>query len=205
MMKMTMEVALNVHFAAGILAAFCFGTASGAPAVFSCAELEGARPEVHLEYLQRDRSALRPDCIFYAMDQIGLKHYAPAVKTLIKYLDYRVPEDPAKARLPVIMRVPMLGSLYPAITALFEIGKPAVPDLVGAIAGQDTTDVARNNAIEALFLIHREDVSEAVALLNRASKESTDRQASQRLMDAARRMADKCRGPAISSCMKALQ
>ena len=204
-MKMTMTVALNVHFAAGILAALCFGSASRAPAVFSCAELEGAKAEVHLEYLQRDRSALKPDCIFYAMDQIGLKRYAPAAKALIKYLDYRVPEDPSKAGLPVFMRVPTLGSLYPAITALFEIGKPAVPDLVGAIAGQDTTDVARNNAIEALFLIHREDVSEAVALLNRAGRESADRLASQRLMDAARRMADKYRGPAISSCMKALQ
>ena len=200
-----MEAALNAHFAAGILAAFCFGTASGAPAAFSCAELEGAKPEVHLEYLQRDRSALKPDCIFYAMDQIGLKHYAPAVKTLIKYLDYRMPEDPAKAGLPVIMRIPTLGSLYPAITALFEIGKPAALDLVGSIADPDTPDVARSNGIEALFLIHREDVSEAVALLNRASKESTDWQASQRLLDAARRMADMCRGPAINSCMKALQ
>jgi hypothetical protein len=204
MMKMTTEVLLNVHFAAGILAAFCFGTASGAPAAFSCAELEGAKPEVHLEYLQRDRSALKPDCIFYAMDQIGLKHYAPAIKTLIRYLDYPVPEDPAKARWPV-MRIPTLGSLYPAITALFEIGKPAALDLAGSIADPDTPDVARSNAIEALFLIHREGVSEAVALLNRASKESTDWQASQRLLDAARRMADMCRGPAISSCMKALQ
>jgi hypothetical protein len=204
-MKMTMTVALNVHSAAGILAALCFGSASGAPAVFSCAELDGAKAEVHLEYLQRDRSALKPDCIFYAMDQIGLKHYAPAVKTLIKYLDYRVPEDPSKAGLPVIMRIPTLGSLYPAIPALFEIGKPAALDLVGSIADPDTPDVARSNGIEALFLIHREDVSEAVALLNRAGRESADRLASQRLMDAARRMADKCRGPAISSCMKALQ
>jgi hypothetical protein len=204
-MKMTMTVALNVHLAAGILAALCFGSASGAPAVFSCAELEGAKAEVHLEYLQRDRSALKPDCIFYAMDQIGLKHYAPAVKTLIKYLDYRVPEDPSKAGLPVIMRIPTLGSLYPAIPALFEIGKPAALDLVGSIADPDTPDVARSNGIEALFLIHREDVSEAVALLNRAGRESADRLASQRLMDAARRIADKCRGPAISSCMKALQ
>jgi hypothetical protein len=200
-----MKVALNARFAAGILAAFWFGTASGAAAAFSCAELEGAKPEVHLEYLQRDRSALRPDCIFYAMEQIGLKHYAPAVKTLIKYLDYRVPEDPTKARWAVVMRIPMLSDIYPATGALFDIGKPAIPDLVGAIAGPDTSDVARSNAIEALFLIHREDVSEAVALLNRASKESTDWQASQHLMDAARRMADKCRGPAINSCMKALQ
>jgi hypothetical protein len=202
---MTMEVTLNVHFAAGILAAVCFGTASGAPAAFSRAELEGAKPEVHLEYLQRDRSALKPDCIFYAMDQIGLKHYAPAVKTLIKYLDYRVPEDPAKARWPVVMRFRMLSDIYPATGALFDIGKPAIPDLVASIADPDTSDVARSNAIEALFWIHREDVSEAVALLNRASKESKDWQASQRLMDAARRMADKCRGPAINSCMNALQ
>jgi len=200
-----MEVTLNAHYAAGILAAFCFGTASGAPAAFSCAELEGAKPEVHLEHLQRDRSALKPDCIFYAIEQIGLKRYAPAVKTLIKYLDYRVPEDPTKAHLPVIMRAPMLGDVYPAVRALFLIGKPATPDVVEAIASPDTTDVARNNAIEALFLIHREDVSEAVAQLNRAGKESIDWQASQRLLDAARRMADMCRGPAINSCMNALR
>ena len=71
-------------------------------------------------------------------------------------------------------RIPTLGDIYPATTALFEIGKPAVPDLVEAIADSNTSDLARSNAIETLFWIHSGDVSEAVAVLNRAGKEAKD-------------------------------
>jgi hypothetical protein len=97
-----------------------------------------------------------------------------------------------------------LGSIYPATTALFEIGKPAVPDLVEAIANSATSEIARSNAVATVFDIYRSDVTESVQVLMRASKASPDREASMRLYDAARKAADMCRQPGHNSCMSAL-
>jgi hypothetical protein len=89
------------------LAGLWLGVVPGAAADGrSCPELQGAKPQAHLGYLQRDRATLTPACIAYAADQIGLQQYSPAVKTLVKYLDYRLPEDPARAHLPVISKIP---------------------------------------------------------------------------------------------------
>jgi hypothetical protein len=186
------------------LAGLWLGVVPGVAADGSCPELQGAKPQVHLEYLQRDRAVLTPACIAYAADQIGLQQYSPAVKTLLRYLDYRLPEDPARAHLAAISRTPTLGTLYPATDALFEIGKPAVPDLVELIASSATSEIARSNAIQVLFLIHRSDVAESVRVLMRASKASSDREASMRLYDAARAAAAKCKEPGHNSCMSAL-
>ena len=186
------------------LASLCLGVGPCAVAGGrSCPELEGAKPQAHLEYLQRDRSTLTPACIAYAADQLGLHQYSPAVKTLVKYLDYRLPEDPARAHLAVISRTPTLGTIYPATTALFEIGEPAVPDLVEAIASSTTSDVARDNAREVVFLIYRSDVAQSVRVLIRASKASSDWEASMRLYNAARETAVKC-GESRNTCMNAL-
>jgi len=199
-----MEPRPTIRLAAGVLAGLCLAPASASPATFSCPALNGAKPEAHLEYLQRERSTLSPDCISSAMDQLGLKHYAPAVKTLIAYLDYRLPDDPAKKR-GIIIHIPTLGDTYPASTALFRIGKPATPNLVEAIANISTSDIARTNAIETLFVIHSGKLSELVTILNRASKESKDLKASDRLRDAAREITYRCQGPDIPLCLAALQ
>src|SRR4051812_24291454 len=66
----------------------------------ACAELESTKPQFHLEYLERERSTLTAACVAYAAEQIALRHYVKATKTLVKYLDYRMPDDPALAHLP---------------------------------------------------------------------------------------------------------
>ena len=93
------------------LASSWLGVGTEAATAGSCAELEGAKPQAQLEYLQRDRSTLTAACIAYAADQIGLRQYIPAVKTLVAYLDDRLPADP---------RLQFVGhkTAYPATTAL---------------------------------------------------------------------------------------
>jgi len=50
-----------------VFAALLLGAASGVAArSLSCPELQGAKPQAQLEYLQRDRAALKPACIAYA-------------------------------------------------------------------------------------------------------------------------------------------
>jgi hypothetical protein len=83
------------------------------------------------------------------------------------------------------------------------IGKPAVPDLVEAIASSATSEIARDNAIHVVFFIYRSDVAESVRVLIRASKASSDWESSMRLYDAARDTAAMCKD-SRNSCMSAL-
>jgi hypothetical protein len=185
------------------LAALWLGVSSRAGAEVKCAELEGVKAQVQLEYLHRNRSAQDAPCIAYATIQLGFGQDPDVIKTLVGLLDYRSPDDLKGARQ---MVVGQNADPYPASTALFMIGKPAVPDLLEAIAASATSHTARNNAVLTIFLIYREDISEAVRVLKRAAKakESTDWEASQRLIDAARKTAGMCRLETRNTCMEAL-
>ena len=96
---------------------------------------------------------------------------------------------------------------YPALDALFMIGKLAVPDLIEAIANPATSGIPRFNATSLIFAIYsREDLPESVRVLKRAAKarESTDWESSQRLIDAARKTAGMCKGEMTNACVDAL-
>jgi hypothetical protein len=151
-------------------ASLWLGVAGRALAERWCAELEGAKPQARLEYLQRDRSTLDASCIISAMVEISLAiegqsfdRYAEAVKILVKYLDYR-PDESKLSRAVSRNRDP-----YPATEALSAIGKLVLPDVIDAIASPATSDIGRFNAIVVVFEIYiREDLSEAVRVLKRA-------------------------------------
>jgi hypothetical protein len=176
---------------AGVLA--FIGEMSPAFAAYPCADLENKKPEMLQEYLQGERSRLDRNCALYAIEHLGNDHYEAAIKTLIGYLDYRAPDPPTYSAPdgPVILKVAWWAP-YLAVDALFQIGKAAIPQLVEAIADASTSDQARNNAGDAVLLIYREDMPEGVAVLARASHTRTDPAESIRLVDQARRQADKC-------------
>jgi hypothetical protein len=189
-------------------ASLWLGVAGRALAERWCAELEGAKPQARLEYLQRDRSTLDASCIISAMVEISLAiegqsfdRYAEAVKILVEYLDYR-PDESKLSRAVSRNRDP-----YPATEALSAIGKLVLPDVIDAIASPATSDIGRFNAIVVVFEIYiREDLSEAVRVLKRAAKakDPADSEGSQRLVDAARKTAGMCRGLTTNACMDAL-
>ena len=112
-----------------------------------CADLENKKPESRLEYLQGERARLDRNCVLYSIEQLGNGRYVPAIKTLVGYLDYRKPDPPGfgdPAAPHVVSHPEWSGSLYPAGTALAQIGKPAVPQLVDVIADAATSDLVRN-------------------------------------------------------------
>lgn len=183
--------------------AIFMGASYASPTAYSCAEIDGAKPQRLLEYIQGDRPTLKLGCVVLALQR--LNHYPPAVKALIKYLDYAVPEDPSRAHGPTIARIPTVGERYPAVTSLFEIGRPAAPDLVTAIGEESTSEVARGNAIETLFEIYSGNLAEAVALLHRASVRASGTRSEYLLLDSARNLAGKCRGDGVNACLKALE
>lgn len=168
--------------------------ASNASAAGACAQLENKKPEARLEYLRGHRAGLDRGCVLYAIRALGHDRYTAAIKTLIGYLDYRVPDGPNP-----IAHI-HTGSAYPAHTALFEIGKAAVPQLTGAIADEGTSDLVRNNAADTVFAIYRENVPGGIAALVSAAHARSDPMASLRLMDQARRLAARCTVDIRSDC-----
>ena len=82
--------------------------------------------------------------------------------------------------------------VYPAEDALFLIGKPAIPDLIAVVAASDTSDPVRASAAWTLHTILSGEPTGAVATLVKASKAATDVGASDRLLDAAKSLANRC-------------
>jgi len=140
--------------------------------------------------------------IAYPPDGKGFDRQAEAIKIMVGYLDYRIPDESKLDAAVSSNRVK-----WPAYEALSAIGKAAVPDLIGVIASVTTSDVARSLAIYTIFVIcGRGDLPEAVRVLKRAAKakEPIDFEASLRLYDAARKTADMCTGPYANGCIDAL-
>jgi hypothetical protein len=182
-----------------------------AAAESECAELEGASVQTHIAYLQRDRSKLKDACIHYAMfqiarplDQQSFDRYPESVKTeatetLARYLDYRPPMTKLEEAT--------LGSHdpYTANTALFMIGRAAVSALIGVIADAASPGIASSNAMWVIYIIYGVDRPEAVRVLKRAAAASEDFATSERLLEAARKMADMyCHGAEANPCRDAL-
>jgi hypothetical protein len=158
-----------------------------------CPELQTAKPQDRLAYLRGDRAMLMPPCIVFAITQLGIERYAVATDTLAEYLDFRMPgTEEHEHGVAAINRIPWIGDKYPAAAALFEIGKPASPSLVRVVGNAASSELMRTNALEILLFIHREDMAEAVALLNKASRFSRDPATSIRLWDSARKEAAQC-------------
>lgn len=197
---------LRTHLTLSTVAGFTFSfVAFAAVDTNECVELKDSKPAELVAYLQADRSGLKPECIAYAADKIGLYRYAPGVQILIQYIDYRLPVDPRKARSPAVGRAPTLGTIYPATDALLEIGKPAIPSLVQVVAARASSDTARTNAAFVLFEIHGLKVADAVRVLVQASHQAEDRETKFRLFEAARKVADMCKGESQNSCINALE
>jgi len=175
--------------------------AAGSFAAPVCPTLVDSTPASRLEYLQGDRSRLSLDCILVAVGQLGYDKYTLAIKVLIGYLGYRAPE---KTGLLKYAHIESTGSIYPASSALYVIGKPAVPQLVETIANAATSDLVRNISADVVSMIYREDLAGGVAVLARAARAQTDPLASAHLMDQARRQAAHCGDELRNDCENAI-
>ena len=180
---------------------------AGASPVFAdptCASLENKKSESRLEFLQGEKARLDGNCVLYAIDQLGRAQYAPAVPTLLRYLDYPYPDPPnyGTPQNPLIL-AKINWTNYPAANALSDIGKVAVPQLVEAIADAATPELIRKNAADTERFIYAPDPPEGIAVLVRAAHARTDPMDSLRLMDQARRLASLCRPEVRNECENA--
>ena len=131
----------------------------------------------------------------------SFERYAEAIRIIVLYLDYRLPDEGSKYHQATSSN----RDPYPASSALTMIGKPAVPELLEAIGRKGTSDTARLNAISTLFKIFsKDDLTTPVRLLKSASEAADDGEISVRFRQAAQRAADECRGVVASRCREVL-
>jgi len=148
-----------------------------------------------LQYLKGQRAGSDRSCLIYAIKQLGSDGYEPAIKTLIAYLDLREPDPPnyGTQDKPFTPRHGQpRGGPYPAVAALFQIGKVAVPQLVEAIADSSLSELVRGNAGDALLAIYRADPIAGITAMVTAAHAMADPAAANRVMDEARRQASLC-------------
>ena len=105
-----------------------------------------------LKYLSEDRKSLSSDCIEVAIRRLGVERYAPAVDTLITYLNF---ENQSLAHLHQmgLFNNPMIehGFAYPARAALAETGVLAIDKLItAAIASESSSRIVSENAAISL-------------------------------------------------------
>lgn len=178
--------------------------ASQAMADSSCSQLDGAKPERLVEYLQADRLALAPDCVLEAILQLGLRRHAAAAPVLARYLDFQRPGFQKKEKAIFVVRIPWVGDQFPAADALYLLGKSATQSLIGAIAEDASSDLLRANALAVLTAISREDIAGLVAQLKDASSSRPDPVAAGRLWDFAAKVANTCSAESRPRCVEAL-
>jgi hypothetical protein len=195
-MRGTMAVALS------LLASHLAATSARA----ECSELEGTPPKVLLAYLDGDRSTLTQTCILFALDQLAPAKYQPAIAVLTRYLDYKAPDPPRSPEGFVQRHVPWLGDRYPAAKALLALDKAAAPGMISAIADPTTPELVRSNAVEMMILIYRDNPPDGAKVLNTAARTVSRADSEQRLLDAARTLAERChpdlRGLCLSNALK---
>lgn len=166
-----------------------------------CAELAAAGQSDAIKYLNRGRDSQTALCVEHALRQIGETGSIEGIAIVLRYLDYRREPTPSEKRGATNLNT---WYQYPAMIALFEIGKPAMPYLIDLLAS-DTNNLRRRNALETIGDIYREDPAAGVKLLSSAAEKVKGNdmrvtEAETRLTEASRELAKMCPPRVRSQC-----
>ena len=119
-----------------------------------------------------------------AFNKLGEMKAAPAVDDLAQLLSFRLVSQ--GERLTGITTE--ADQRFPAVSALYLIGKPALPALVKIIENFDEQDLMGRNARYVMVSIFCEKLSHGVEYVNQAASKSSSALGSQRLSILAREM-----------------
>lgn len=130
-----------------------------------------------------------PERVIKAIERLGDLKAAAAVDDLIQLIAFRRTFSWERNGGSILELQPITpGNRYPAVSALFQIGKPALPALVKVIEGSESNSLENQNATYAVQSIFRDNLREGVKYLREAATQSFTRLMAQRLSTAARRI-----------------
>lgn len=129
-----------------------------------------------------------PTQVVKAIERLGQMRCTAAIDDLIKYMTFKrtYPWEkvPGTEMVNEIHPITPLGR-YPALGALFSIGKASLPSLVKVIEENESQTLSSENAVITVVMIFREDFSQAVEYLTRMAADKTDPLSKERLLSAA--------------------
>jgi hypothetical protein len=179
----------------GILSTVCLAQNKTA-----CPDISSSPARELASFLAIHAHLLDPTCTKKIIVQLGNAKEKSAVTVLIALLSFRRPDNQDEKQ-----GLFSLEDKYPAVESLFQIGQPAVPALVSAIASERADLIARQNALRALEEINSEEPSKAILVLKAAARKSKSRSEASRLHAAATQVMSYCGKQWHNSCLAALQ
>jgi hypothetical protein len=125
-----------------------------------------------------------PKRVIAAINRLGELKADSAIADLISILTFRQEFSEEQQEIDIIG----LGQIYPAVGALWQIGKPALPAVTAVIATTDTKSIESRNATYTVMLIFRDYPKEGVSYLEDQASKAQKPAAASRLRAAAERI-----------------
>jgi hypothetical protein len=151
-----------------------------------CEALNTKDTQVLRNFLQEQRTLRQSPCLPSVIKRLGQLHDVDAINMLVGYLDYL---DPKTASLP--NGGATVRPSYPAVGALFQIGKPATIALLLAIQSGDSATI-RENAVKTYEYVYRDDLSSGIRGLKTAELLAKTDDERRRLNEARQKLIDEC-------------
>src|SRR5947208_13812021 len=139
-------------------------------AALECNGLQTAASSELVSYLRTNiPNQGNAECVAFAINEIGEQRYEPAVPVLTKFLEFRWPVNARqKQRLFVLEHDGK--SIYPAATALEQIGKNALPAVAEALKAPVMSKQAGEVAVSVWMQIHK-DASKGCSVAEAGSRQ----------------------------------
>jgi|SRR5712671_2478927 len=139
-----------------------------------------------IKFLEEQRDTRQSPCISSVIKQLGQAHDVDAARVLTRYLDFADP-----ATLPPPGGAAYVRLEYPAVAALFEIGKPAARELMSVIQDSESSTI-RQNASRTYMFVYRDDLASGIRQLRKEKLIARSAAARRRLSDALQMLMDAC-------------
>jgi hypothetical protein len=143
------------------------------------------------------------ECVTFAINNLGKRRYEPAVPVLTSLLSFRRPLN-KREKEGLYVHIQAIDEIYPAATALEEIGSKALPAVMDLIK-ENSGPTARENAVFVWMEIHKHESPKAVALLKREADKADDANAKMNLSWAVSKALTWCNPPDEAKCKAAAQ
>ena len=152
----------------------------------SCEPLKTKDTQVLRDFLQQQQSSRQSPCLTSVIKHLGQLRDVEAIHLLVSYLDYLEPKTGLLPNGGATIR-----PRYPAVDALFQIGKPATIELLSAIQAGDSPKI-RENAVKAYEYVYRDDLSSGIRGLKTATRLAKTDDERRRLNEALQKLLDAC-------------
>lgn len=152
-----------------------------------CPSLQNADNKALISFLENNKGKVNHDnseCIAFAISELGKEKETTAIKALLGYLDYEWPAEAGAIEVNPDHPLFYQQQRYPAVTALFLMGSPALMPLVHQLENESLTEKARAKALETIMLYYAEYPPTGIKVI-RLSLDKVAKASSERLKGAA--------------------